>query len=163
MTPTTDRIRSMRRDLAQHRDTLATLDRLIPAAIIALDTRNDGWPTGTGNGGNSISDPVGTQIARISDLLELDSQLRLQWTLLLASAQSIAAKLSQMAVQAPVEAVQATTCSAGLSMPGYESWGRRDAHGALTRCDDLVHADGLCVACYHRRRRWNQTQRRGAA
>lgn len=162
MTPTSDRVRSMRRDLADHRRALAAIDRLIPPAIIALDTRNDGWPTGTGSG-NGISDPVGSQIAQISDLLELDSQLRLQWAVLTEIADTITAKLEAMASSAPVEAVQAASCGAGLQIPGYESWGRRNAQGALTRCDDLVHADGLCTGCYHRRRRWTLNQRRGAA
>lgn len=153
-----DRVQAHRRQLAQMRDAIVRIDRLIAPAVIAMETRNDGWPERRGAGGSSsgVSNPVLAQTIAIDHVLELDSQMRLMFVTALEALSNLEPKLRSMASSAPVEVVKASTCGADINHPGYESWGRRDAHSALVRCDDVVdgkHGD-LCVGCYLARRRW---------
>lgn len=157
-----DTVQGRRRQINEMRNALARIDRLIAPSVIAMETRNDGWPARRGDGGGSgsgISNPVMSQTIALSHLLDLDSQIRLLFTITTEGIQSLEAKLARMASLAPpeaLEALKAPTCTADLTMAGYESWGKRDALGAPTGCDDIVHTQGLCATCYRKSRQWGR-------
>lgn len=159
------RVNQMRADVVAARNAIAEIDRLIHPALIALETRNDGWPTRNGEGGGSggISDPVGSAATSraASDLIELDAQIRMTWTLTMAGAVTIANMLRIMANSAPQQTVadKPALCQASLQYDGYEDWCRRDSKGAPMRCDDIVHAAGLCAQCYGRQWRWKRAKK----
>ncbi|MFA7265761.1 MAG: hypothetical protein WC054_05565 [Candidatus Nanopelagicales bacterium] len=153
-----DTVQGRRRQINEMRNALARIDRLIALSVIAMETRNDGWPARRGDGGGSgsgISNPVMSQTIALSHLLELDSQIRLLFTITSEGVQSLEAKLARMASLAPQEAVKASLCSGGVGTPGVENWGRRDAHGAPVRCEDIIHANGLCAGCWSAKRRYD--------
>jgi hypothetical protein len=162
-----DDIRHYRRQLTDAQDALAACHRLITPALIACDqATGDGWRTrGEGGHPGTHSDPVGATIEAITDILELRSQMRLQATTVFAGANTLRntlARLGQIGARtAPGSTQRPATCTAAIGMPGYESWGRTDRQGAPTRCDDLIHADGLCASCWAARRRWTNATRDG--
>ena len=148
-----DTVQGRRRQINEMRNALARIDRLIAPSVIAMETRNDGWPTRRGEGGGSgIGNPVMAQTVALSHLLELDSQIRLLFTITTEGVQSLEAKLARMASLVPQEAVKASLCSMTLGMPLVESWGTWDGP-TLCKCTDIVHLDGLCIRHYSARRR----------
>lgn len=158
-----DTVQGRRRQINEMRNALARIDRLITPSVIAMETRNSGWPERRGDGGSGgsgISNPVMAQTIALSHLLELDSQIRLLFTITTEGVQSLEAKLARMAQMAPVEAVKASTCAIGLDLRGVASWGTWDGE-VLRRCDDLVHADGLCARHWSARRRWQEAEKAG--
>jgi hypothetical protein len=159
------RVQLMTDDLNAARRALAQLPRDIAPAVIALETRNNGWPARRGEGGGStgISDPVGAAVVGLDRWLELNDQIKMLWATSMTGVVTVANMLHQMAEMAPQlapEATKASLCSIALGMPGIENWGSWDGH-ALKDCNDLVHADGLCARHYTARRRWLDAEKAG--
>lgn len=161
MTPH-DRIRQMNRDVANIRSTLAILERLIAPAIIGISNASgDGYSTRGDGPGNGPSDPVGAAIARSSDAIELDYQLKISWTVLSEMPNQVANLLRRAQTLTPRAQSVVSACSSGLHMAGYGVWGRKDTYGAPVRCDEIGEADrdGLCLGCARRRSRWKAEER----
>lgn len=160
MTPA-DRVRAMRRDLEKMRTDLAALEALLPSALTALSNAvGDGYGSGTDGPGNTISDPVASAIAQASDAIELDQTIRIAWSTMIEIPFAVSRHLRRARGLTPQPMPLTRPCSAGLAFAGYEEWGRRDKAGALVRCDEIADKAGLCIGCYHRRRRWAQNATR---
>jgi hypothetical protein len=155
------RVQLMTDDLNAARRALAQLPRDIAPAVIALETRNNGWPARRGEGGGStgISDPVGAAVVGLDRWLELNDQIKMLWATSMTGVVTVANMLHQMAEMAPQlapEATKASLCGVGLTYEGAEEWGPKNALGAPIACTELVHAMGLCANCYRKSRQWQR-------
>jgi hypothetical protein len=163
-----ERVDRMNRDMTDAQRAFATIGRNLAPAIIALETRNDGWPMRRGEGGSSsgVSDPVAAMVATMDRFIAGDDQIKILWSRTMAGMVTLADLLAKMAAMAPQVAPEATRpalCSAGVHLAGYESWGKRDASGALLACDEVpdmnpetgqTRRSGLCTGCYYRSYKW---------
>lgn len=155
-------------NLTEINSILAGWDRLIPAAVIGAAYRGDGYsPRGDGGRGSGISDPTAGQMSSVANALELGAQLfggQLgypgEWPRMLDYIRTVDHHLRELARTMPQEAVKASTCAIGLDLRGVASWGTWDGD-VLRRCDDLVHADGLCARHWSARRRWQEAEKAG--
>jgi hypothetical protein len=164
------RIKAMRTQLQQVRMTLARYDRMLPVAVAAAGYRGNGYTLkggyGTGRTSGAVSDPTGRQVAAISDALELGAQLfgtmgyPGTWPMLIEVTATIERQMAALVALMPADAPKPDMCASGTHMDGYGTWGRKDAHGTPTRCDELAEHryTGLCCACYQRRRRWQRLE-----
>lgn len=164
---TAARVRRRLRDLNDARAVIATLPNLIAQALTAsAAAMGDGYGTrGDGTGSRSgVSDPVGASVVRHAKVLELQAQFDDQWQTWLTATfdtERSLARLLQASGRPLGGSERPATCSGGVGQRGIEEWGRRDAYGTSIRCDDIVHADGLCPSCYAARRRWQAAERVG--
>lgn len=159
------RVTLMTEDLNAARRALAQLPRDIAPAVIALESRNTGWPArkGNGGGGTGISDPVAAAVVGLDRWLELNDQIKMLWATSMTGIVTVANMLHQMAALAPEiapEATKASLCAITLGQPGVTYWGTWDGD-ELLRCHDLVHADGLCARHWSARRRWQEAEKAG--
>jgi len=160
-------------NLAEIHSTIAGWDRLILAAVIGAGYRGDGFsPRGEGGRGSGISDPTAGQMSSVADALERGAQLfggQLgypgEWPRMLDYIRTVDRHMRELARTTPTEAPKADECNAGLHMPGYESWGRKDAQGAPIKCDEVPDVNpetgqarrgGLCTGCYYRSYKWQR-------
>lgn len=157
-----ERIRKFNRELAQIRQSLAIVERLIAPGIISLSNAvGDGHPQKGDGPSSGISDPVGAAIVRASPAIELDYQLKISWVVLLEMPNTIAALLRQARTLTPQAIPIVAACSAGLHLHGYQDWGRKDSNGAPVACEEIGESDrgGLCLGCGKRRSRWQAENR----
>lgn len=160
-------------NLTEINSILAGWDRLIPAAVIGAAYRGDGYsPRGDGGRGSGISDPTAGQMSSVANALELGAQLfggQLgypgEWPRMLDYIRTVDHHLRELAHTAPTEAPKPAECNAGVHMPGYETWGRKDAQGSLIKCDEIpdtnpstgqARRNGLCTGCYYRSYKWQR-------
>lgn len=157
-----DRIRAYQRDIATIRSTLAIVERLIAPAIVSLtNAAGDGYSTRGDGPGSSPSDPVGAAIARSSNAIELDYQLKISWTVLTEMPNQIANLLRRAQTLTPSARPIVATCGCGIHLQGYETWGPKDSNSAPIRCEEIAEPDrgGLSIRCYRRRERWRNEQK----
>jgi hypothetical protein len=152
---TRQKLASLRRNTSTIKDNVATFDRNLTLAILAIDASLDGWPAVGGDGGSSggVSDPVGRMIAARSHVLELQDQLFNpmcgSWTLLVELSGTVARQLLELSHAGGVRETKTdpTLCSGGAGMDGAIEWGD-------PTCEQIVHATGLCASCWSAHRRW---------
>lgn len=140
----------------------------VPDALAVLEGRRahlDGYSgsKGDGRGGAELTSVERTADARLA---LADSEWWMARRIALA-AESVSVVLAECGdLMGRPGAVGADRCHGGSSMPGAIEWGRPDCHelaATYPRVDGghSIRYEGLCVACYNRRRRW--LRRRTAA
>lgn len=144
---------------------LARLNVAVPDALAIVQGRLsaiDGFAAGAGdNRGTSSSTTVESAMLQRENLHDALDMLRLHLVFINDHAATALAEYGDL-VGRP-NATGTDRCNGGSGMAGAIDWGRPDCEelaASYQRVDGgwQPRYDGLCIACYHRRRRWRQSR-----